>query len=239
MALTLPLAYSALFVAGLGFAAWELRRPLRFAAERPLLLIALLWIGLPVLAKMLGRIGLFDEWRHLLFIYSAFLLIAVFGAKRLWETLGDWPRRAAAALVVLNMAATLVWMVRWHPFEYLYFSVPSSWVKGEMEMDYWGLSYLEGLKWIAANDKSERIPVYLRSDVGIGHLLMLPPADQARLYAVKSSAQALYILDALRWVHYQPVIPDDRLLHVVEADGLPMMWVYRGPFTSDKLPDYK
>lgn len=239
MVLTVPLAYSALFLSGLGFAAWELRRPKRFLFERPLLLVALLWIGLPVLAKMLGRIGLFDEWRHLLFIYSAFLLIAVFGAKRLWETLGTWPRRIAVALVALNMAATLVWMVRWHPFEYLYFSVPSALVKGEMEMDYWGLSYVEGLRWIAANDQSARIPVYIRNDVGVGHILMLPPADQARLYAVKSSAQALYILDTLRWTHYEPSVPEDRLLHVVTADGLPVMWVYRGPFQTDKLPDYK
>lgn len=239
MALTIPLAYTALFLAGLGFLIAELRRPVQLAKKHMLLLIALLWIGLPFIAKLLGRIGLFDEWRHLLFIYSAFLLIAAFGAKRLWETLGTWPKRIAAALVLLNMAATLIWMVRWHPFEYMFFSVPTSFVKGQMEMDYWGLSYYAGLKWIADNDKADRIPVYIRNDVGIGDLLMLPAADQARLYAVKSSAQALYIVDPLRWSHYQQVVPEDRLVHQVMVDGLPALWIYRGPYQTAELPDYK
>ncbi len=239
MALTIPLAYSALFLTGAGLVLMGLRRPRPFFARQPLAVIALLWIGLPFIAKLLGRIGLFDEWRHLLFVYPAFLLLAIYGAKRLWEASSVLWRRVLAGAVLLNMAATLFWMVRWHPFQYVYFSVPSSLVKGKMEMDYWGLSYYAGLKWIADNDKTERIPVYIRNDVGIGDLLMLPPADQKRLYAVKSSAQALYIVDTLRWSRYEHVVPEDRLVHRVIVDGLPILWIYRGPYQTEKLPDYK
>lgn len=239
MAVTIPVVYSFLFMAGTGLSLARLARPLAFFREQPVIVFALPWLGLPILAKMMGRIGLFDEWRHLLFIYPAFLLIAVYGAKRLWDGAKGYWRAGLAALVLLQMLATLVWMVRWHPFEYVYFSVPSSWVKGKMEMDYWGLSYLEGLKWIAANDQSPRIPVYIRNDVGITDILMLPPEDQARIYAVKSSAQAMYIVDILRWSQYQHVVPVDRLVHTVEADGLPMLWIYRGPYETDQYPVYK
>lgn len=239
MAITIPLAYSAFFAAGTGLSLAQLHRPLEFFKRQPIIFLALLWLGLPVLAKMLGKIGLFDEWRHLLFIYPAFLLLAVFAIQRLWQEAGALWRKVIAGILLFQMLATLAWMIRWHPFEYMYFSVPSSWVQGKMEMDYWGLSYYEGLKWIAANDKSDRIPVYIRSDVGIGDILFLPPEDQARIYAVKSSAQAVYILDMLRWSHYQHVVPVDRLVHTVEADGLPMMWIYRGPYETDQYPVYK
>lgn len=239
MLLTIPLGYSALFATGTGLALAQLRRPFQFFQRQPIIIFALLWLGLPLLAKFMGRIGLFDEWRHVLFVYPAFLLLAVYGAKQLWERTRGRVRQVLAGLVLLQMAVTLVWMVRWHPFEYMYFSVPSSLVKGQMEMDYWGMSYFDGLQWIAAHDQSPRIPIYIRNDVGIVDLLMLPPADQARLYAVKSPAQALYIVDPLRWSQYEQVVPEELLLHTIDVDGLPILWIYRGPYQTDRLPTYK
>lgn len=237
--ITTPVAYTLLFLCGYGVTlAAVLRRPLDMLRTAPVAAMSLLWVTLPILGKLSGRIGLFDEWRHVLFLYPAVLLLALIGAQWLWGRLPAVPRMLAAVLVCTGMASTALWMVRNHPLEYLYFSVPPSWVRGNVEMDYWGLSYREGLQWIAAHDDRPHIAVYLRDHVGVAAVQHLDPVLRARISAVNSADRADYIVDTLRWTHYAHVVPPDRIVHVLEIDTLPFLWIYRGPYAAPELPVY-
>lgn len=237
--ITTPVSYTALFLTGFAVTLTAaVKRPLEMLRESPVAALTLPWVALPILGKLTGKIGLFDEWRHVLFLYPAMLLLALVGAQWLWARTRGHLRTALAVVVVANTLWTGVWMVRHHALEYLYFSVPSSWVEGRVEMDYWGLSHREGLRWIAAHDDRPKITVYLRDHVGVGAVHYLPPDDSRRIVPVRSPALADYIVDTLRWTHYEHVVPVDRIVHTLTIDGLPFLWIYRGPFASDRYPVY-
>ncbi|MDD4319583.1 MAG: glycosyltransferase family 39 protein [Candidatus Peribacteraceae bacterium] len=240
MGVTIPAAYTVLFLAGTAFAAtWAVRQPRSFLRESPVAALALLWFALPVAARLTGRIGLFDEWRHLLFVYPAFLLLALAGCRALLAALPRrWMRGTAAALVAAQMASVGWWMVRNHPFEYMYFSVPAAWAQGRMELDYWGVSHREGLRWILANDPRPSISVYIRDTDGVATVPTMTEEERARLRVMKRPDAAEYILDTLRWSGYEHVVPPDRLVHALSVDGLAFLWIYRGPFETDRFPVY-
>jgi hypothetical protein len=49
----------------------------------------------------------------------------------------------------------------------------------------------------------------------------------------------MYIVDILRWSGYKKVVPDSLLVHTIDVDGLPILWIYKGPYATPELPDYK
>lgn len=169
------------------------------------LLFAGLGLG-PVLAIIAMHSVLYDGWRQVYFIYPSLLLLAVRGLVGLWRWLGARPRwqqrLAAGTLVVgvLSSAGQLVWM---HPLESLYFNVLAGpQPKQRFEQDYWGISYLEGLKWILAHDDRPLIRVYteplMSPPLRMSSLIMLPGSKE-RIQVVYELKDADYFLANYRW----------------------------------------
>jgi hypothetical protein len=73
-------------------------------------------------------------------------------------------------------------MVQAHPQEQLYFSfLPSSEVAHLFERDYWGLSYRQGLEWIAAHDPAPVLNVMGQDEAPMrNNLDMLKPEVRSR-----------------------------------------------------------
>ena len=66
-----------------------------------------------------------------------------------------------------------------HPFQNVYFnSLAGKNIRQNFELDYWGLSYKQGLEYILANDTSDII--YISDNMGVD-LRILPDADRKRL----------------------------------------------------------
>lgn len=229
--ITTPLLYSGLFLTGtIGFLVTALKRPIAMIKELPDELLFFLWFWLPIAGLIATGSGIFNEWRHLLFVYPGFLLLALFGVQMVWHWLTGkkWLQRGAIAILALCTGSTALWMIRNHPYEYAYFSVPTSLVKDRFEMDYWGLSYKPALEYILATDTKSSIDVYAAERIAVGSALTIPNEQLQRLNLVDAS-DAEYIVDAMITNDYKPRFPEDTLLKNIEVDGLTIINIYRNP----------
>jgi hypothetical protein len=178
--------------------------------ERQDFLFILLFV-VPLAAVIVLNSALYDGWRHMYFIYAPFILIAMAGVARLLGLIAEAgsgrERRAAlfiAAVIVLYIISTSYQMIRYHPFQNVYFNTLAGNNVGQIfELDYWGLSFRQGLEYIVKNDKRPIIGL-LANPVGpsINNSIFLEKGDIERLRHANIH-QANYFLTNYRW-HPQP-----------------------------------
>lgn len=226
--ITTPILYSVAFVVG---CVVILRDSIRRGVERTDLVL-LAWFFLPVAALMILRIGIFDEWRHVLFIYPAFLLIGMRGIEWVFSASRSvMVSRVLSGIIALNMLSTGYWMFTRHPFGYMYFSIPARFVEGKFEMDYWSLGSRAGLQWILDHDRTPIVKIYPSGRIARIAADTLPLNGWARI-EWSNPDTADYILDNFRTNNYVPTMPADREIHTITVDGLPVVGIYRGPDTQ-------
>jgi hypothetical protein len=178
--------------------------------ERQDLLFILLFV-VPLAAVIVLNSALYDGWRHMYFIYAPFLLIAMTGAARLLslseEARSGRERRAALFIVVITalcIITTLYQTIRYHPFQNVYFNLLAGNNVGEnFELDYWGLSFRQGLEYIVKSDKRSIIGLSANPIAPmINNSIFLEKQDIRRLN-LADIHQADYFLTNYRW-HPQP-----------------------------------
>lgn len=106
---------------------------------------------------------LYNGWRQMYFIYPAFIALILvflsFSQEKINKIDGQKKKFANLILVgifILQLGVTTFFMVKYHPWQHLYFSVLSGKNKAErFEMDYWGTSYKQALEAIYDVDKRE------------------------------------------------------------------------------------
>jgi TM2 domain-containing membrane protein YozV len=178
--------------------------------ERQDFLFILLFV-VPLAAVIVLNSALYDGWRHMYFIYAPFLLIAMIGAARVLDLIekasSGRERRAAffiAAVIVLCILSTSYQMIRYHPFQNVYFNILAGNNVGQkFELDYWGLSFRQGLEYIVKSDKSPVIGLSADTIAPmINNSIFLEKQDIRRL-KLADIHQADYFLTNYRW-HPQP-----------------------------------
>ncbi len=105
-------------------------------------------IGVPMLVVTITRPNLYDGARHALFLLP---LVAVAVAIAAREILVRWPRPLAEGAVVIAIAASVVPMVRLHPYQNTYYNALTGGTKGaagRFDTDYWLSSYREAALWL-------------------------------------------------------------------------------------------
>ncbi|MBO3272570.1 hypothetical protein [Hymenobacter defluvii] len=240
---TTPVAYSLAAFLGLIGAFAALLRAKWLTLPRGIDLLALTWLLLPIGIVIVFRPIVYNGWRHLYFIYPAFLLVTVRGLRLLYQAAKDFPIiwRASASLLLLGTGAetgyTLWRMAKAHPYENVYFSFLSPQKAEQLfELDYWGLSYREGLEWVLAHDSAQIITFCGKGGYLENNSLLLPIKQRARLHFVPSdtyaspSEKARYFLTAYHYYggkaqHY-PVDPGQEV-YTIYADGLRIFSVFR------------
>jgi len=194
---------------------------------------------------ILGVIGLnsvaYDGWRHVYFIYPAFLLIATQGWLVVWqETKRHKPffSQALIAVLIFSFINTATWIIRAHPLQNIYFNILAStpW-KDHYELDYWAVSAREALEYIAKQDDRPLIKVNMGSIIFFDEALkILKPSDRARFVEAEWEGNADYILTNYRPnpVSYRPTFTDWKgettgfmLWHEVTVDGQTIAAIYR------------
>lgn len=236
IALTIPLAVLALALLGAARAFLGLVRPgpHRYQAVR-FELIALAWLALPLAAVILGGSVLYDGWRQLYFLYPALVLLALSGIEvltRLGARLDGWKRIALAVIagggLLANVASVLSFLIRNHPHQNLYFNALAGGMeraKANFDLDYWGLTFREGLEFVARTDPSAEIPIFFaygsRDSIDI-----LPPADRARFRPLEEVRGAKYVLTNYRWASedYDSAL---NKVYEITIGGTPVMAVYK------------
>lgn len=169
LAASTPLFVLAAAVAGAVLAFRRSRRD----GRRDLAVLALFWLGVPVVAEAFTS-ARYDGVRHLLCVLPALAILAGLGVDGLLRRLGDGPtvRRLAAAglaLVTGSWLWTLVDLARYHPYQDAYLNAATRRAlalagrepQAVFELEYWGAAYKEGAEWLSARaaEREERATV--------------------------------------------------------------------------------
>lgn len=231
MAVTIPIVYLVLFPLGLlGFLRRLLGDPKRFESYW-LDLLVLAWMVTPVAAVLILNSVLYDDWRHLYFIYPAMLWFATRGARGVWA----WSSRGAAvklrpawvAVIAFALLANAATIAVYHPYQGVYFNRLAGTgdeIRHRFEMDYWGVSYREGLEYILRTDPRERITVLAANVPGEWNSLILSDADRGRIHYVYRARDADYFITNYRWhredYDFEPPV------YAISAGGARIFGVY-------------
>ena len=209
MLITTPLLYSGFFLVGVFRSFIEIikQRFRLFREEKKRNdILFLSWFFIPLLAVIIFRSVVYDSWRHLYFIYPAFLILAVKGLLFLWASMKSLGRLAKVLkpVYILIIVSCLIYaaafMVINHPFQNVYFNrLAGNDLRAKWELDYWGLSYRQALEYVIRHDSAEQISVYVANYPGELNRLILKPEDQKRLVYSSKPEGAAYVLSNYRW----------------------------------------
>lgn len=161
-----------------------LKAPMRFLAntrERNFLIYAACFL-LPVVSIIYLKSIIYDDWRHVYFIYAPFVLLVLYALHRLYQGIG---KMIVLSLFAIQFAAILFFMIKSHPHEQVYFNElvshqPES-LRMNYELDYWGCSARQGLEYILAHDTSAKIKINSIITLTINNMRILRARDRDRI----------------------------------------------------------
>lgn len=163
MLITIPVLYLLLFLYGLYCSAGRLARIKEikeFSPDYQILLSAIIMFFIPILGIILKGSPLYNGWRHLYFLYLPFLIIISYGINVILSGLNDTRKTVAVSgflgAYLLSMG---IWMFINHPYQYVFFNAIPQNIESQYEKDYWGISMVDGMKYILKEDPSEKIVV--------------------------------------------------------------------------------
>lgn len=237
MIATIPLVFSPLFFSGLFFILRSVLKSKGWvyqSKEARTDLILLATFIAPLLAVIVLNATMYDGWRHTYFIYGGFLGVTTIGLFKIWQLrfTKKWIWRIALALVIVNMADTTYWMVRYHPLQNTYFNLYAGKnVIRRMEIDYWGQGFKLLYETLAELDKSEKIRVEASSYPGWENYRALEPELQDRfIYNWDKKPGGYYLTnyrfeeELNRWKKNTSFFKDP--VHIIYVRRTPVLGIY-------------
>jgi hypothetical protein len=153
-----------------------LRTPLQYlknTTERNYVLYAFC-TAVPVTMVIVLQSVVYDDWRHLYFTYPSFVLLALLIIHKLSVTK---VKRAVILLAIVQLAHTAYFMVRYHPFQQVYFnklvSHEDESLRKNFDLDYWGAGYKQGLDFLMASDTGYTLKICRANDLVINNIAIL------------------------------------------------------------------
>jgi 4-amino-4-deoxy-L-arabinose transferase-like glycosyltransferase len=221
-AITSPLAVLA---GGLAAPFLLFRRPDR----APLLALAFAAL-FPVAYVAFKQAMLYDGLRHLLFVYPPFAALSAAAWARLLERTRRrrW-RVLLLALLALGIAHPLLFSLRNHPLEIVYYNEligGTSGAAGKYDLDYWGVSYKSAVDWIRARERNSGRPTLVFAPEGElgGHLVAAYVAQfpELRFSADFQNADYNVFLNRLLFPETLASLQKTEKAHAVPVDGVPL-----------------
>ncbi len=234
--ITTPLLYSAAFIIGNLRSLWELARSPKTLLSARANTFFLIWFWLPVIAPILLKTILYDAWRHHFFVYPSFLILALWGLRFLLTFFGNlssqglrrWGTAGIAALIVFSVLNTASAMVRYHPYQNVYFNAlagPRSKLIERFDLDYWGLSYRRCLEYLLRADPRPKIRLAIANFPVWCNLRMLTNEEQERFDIDMDVKTSHYFVGNFRGLNSE--YPFLREVYSVKVDGFKISAVYR------------
>lgn len=161
--ITWPLFVLAGAIIGIGFAAERLRK------GKDLLIAAVLFTAFfPLMYAELKNITYYNGWRHYLFVFPSFAVIAAYGWNRLFQVPTKIIRITALLLLLGLAGKSTFWMIKNHPNEYVYFNELIGGIDGaygNYETDYYSNSCREAAEWIVNHEpKNKKIKIGINNE---------------------------------------------------------------------------
>ena len=223
-----PVAWLAAGLVGLALVVFYVFRRRAFggnARAKMLLLCAALFI-IPIVSVIALHSVLYDDWRHLYFIYAPFVVLAVFGLEQLRRL--RYGKPLVALLAGLQVLGVTAFMIRAHPYQQVYFNalVPHTdeYLRHHYDYEYWGTSYRQALQYLLAHDRRDTIPLVAADDPLKYNLMTLTPAERGRLKLLEAPEPGAYFCTTFR---YHPGDYPYAKVWGIRVGGSTVMQIYR------------
>ncbi|NUM31721.1 MAG: glycosyltransferase family 39 protein [Bacteroidetes bacterium] len=119
-------------------------------------LILLFATAFPVFYIIYKKSAVYSSWRHLLFVYPTIVVMAAIGWQRLIHKIKSGYLKWVTVIIIIALAGkTGAWMIKNHPYQYLYYNEIVGGVKGaygNYETDYWCQSPRAAIEWLLENE---------------------------------------------------------------------------------------
>jgi hypothetical protein len=223
-AITTPISIFLLGFTGSIFTIWRII----LRHNRFLQTVSIIWFYLPLTYIVILRPELYDGWRHLYFIYPAWIILCIPVVKYLLQiTRTRLIKSIFILLIIIDLTSVAVFMIKNHPYQNVYFNQISgsiAFIKTQYETDYWGLSLTEG--FITKHDPSPIIKVFAPLSPGAIPALILPANQRERLQInTTHSSGAKYFIGDYRW-HPHPYSIPTRPIFEKKVENIPLVSVY-------------
>jgi hypothetical protein len=209
----------ALFVAGLAVAAFGVAR--RQSTRLELLALTAVWFLVPLIAFVVLRPTLYDNFRQAFFIVPPIFFVAGLAFDLVRKPL------LQGALIAVVILPGLIASVRLHPYEYVYYNqfrggLPAA--VDRFELEYWGTSYRE------AAAEAERIaPPNARVWVdGPAHLFARFARPDFHIYSPQEAERADrydLVITLVRYDWEKTSFPEAKIVYTVAREGVPFAMI--------------
>ena len=140
----------------------------------------------------------FNGWRHLYFLYASIIFIFTYGYKKIQSNRNKIIKNLLNIFIILSIIYNSLWIFKNHPYQNNYFNIASiNYSINKFDLDYWGLSNYQAIKYILENDDSKTINI---SSVSFADLettiLKLDLENKKRINIVHDFSKADYIIDS-------------------------------------------
>lgn len=162
-AITTPIVWLVLGIAGIVYTAIHFfRQPVKFIrnTNQRHLIIYVLCTLVPVAMVIFLHSVLYDDWRHLYFIYPSFVMLALYALTLIRSSIY---KKFISYAIGFQLLVSGWDMYRLHPFERIYFnrlvSHERDFLRYNYEMDYWGTGYKQAFEYLIAHAPEHDIKV--------------------------------------------------------------------------------
>jgi len=154
----------------------------------------------PFIAIIILKSVVYDGWRQMFFIYPSFALLIVYCFNFLVHTKF---KTILISITFIYFGYISYFMITNNPFQSLYFNELTdtktpNYLRGQFDIDYWGISYRQALEYILKTDKSPEINVTVANTPGKYNIKILPVESRTRIHFVDIN-EAKYFITNFRW----------------------------------------
>ncbi len=232
VSITTPLMFVSLIFLGLMiFTRKLIINPFKEIIEEFEILSVFVLLTAPVASVVLLNSVVYDGWRHLFFIYPLLIIMSLYGINKLINISDKikYFKEVFFAVLFLNMIYIGFWMVKNHPHQNVYFNSFSRKyfdVGKKFELDYWGLSYKQGLEYLSENVNDTDTVVYTALNLPgkINHMILKNEKRIKLRFVEPNDSTWVYYLTNYRGAG-NPENTD--LIHQIIIDDIPIMGIHK------------
>jgi hypothetical protein len=191
----------------------------------------------PLIATYLFNSTLYDGWRQLYFLYPSMIVLAITGFRYLstWHIpIKAHISKLIVGLVSIQILFNAAWMIKAHPFQHAYFNqLVRNRALPSFELDYWGLTNLQALKFILVHDSRERITIAPIGATALEQsILMLESNERPRIRAASTANNPDYFITNYRFFESRKTQiliepPNYSIFHTIDLDNRRLLTVFK------------
>ncbi|NMB92806.1 MAG: glycosyltransferase family 39 protein [Flexilinea flocculi] len=199
----------------------------------------LLLFFISLISIIISRATMYHGWRQSYFLYAPFIITNALGFAHLWNqqlnTKKQWVIKNSILLLtcLISFLSTGFWMIKNHPFDFVYFNEIGRYFAQQFTRDYWGVASKSCIQEVDRHYiDGDPIRLGVNADLTYGSaqnsLLRFPEETQAHFQVIWKNENADYLCFSYKNIpgNSHP-IPGFEIIKTFQVDGYDVAAVYR------------